>query len=180
MRSHSNNCTHKNNSPAVISPHSSSSSSSNDTIRMLIGLLTRSSSRRLGIDHLVPTGVDAIREFLDELRADEQFPLVVLVALHQPLLLLLTGGRRGPGGRRHKHLLHVLHLQSRASRKSLGQANKIALVVGLGEQIIMKRPTLMCLGIQIEFGLQRLGDPPTDCIPFPGFVRICCWPPRSG
>lgn len=56
------------------------------------------------------TGVHAIGELLDELRADQQLPLVVLVALHQTLLLLLAGRRSSPSGRGHEHFLYVIDL----------------------------------------------------------------------
>lgn len=89
---------------------------------LLIGL---ASLLGFGIDHLVTVGVHTVGEFLDVLRADEQFPFVVLVALHQALLLLITRRRCGPCRRRHEHLLDIVHLEREKRRRRSGQANLI-------------------------------------------------------
>lgn len=65
--------------------------------------------------------VHTVGEFLDVLRTDEQLPLVVLVALHQTLLLLVTGRGSGSGGGRYEHLLHIVHLQESFKRRTFHQ-----------------------------------------------------------
>lgn len=82
------------------------------------------------------TGVHAIGELLDELRADQQLPLVVLVALHQTLLLLLTGRGSSPSGRGHEHFLYVIDLKGEKGISNV-------LIKGGGDILKIPKDTLM-------------------------------------
>lgn len=98
--------------------HSIATFSSSSTSPQLYPLLG------FGVHHLVTMRVNAVGKFLDVLRADKQLPLIILVALHQTLLLLITGRGLRARGRRHKHLLHVVHLQFSSSSSGGGEEKK--------------------------------------------------------